>query len=72
MTRLLERAFESASMLPDVEQNVLAKWLMEELESERRWAESFSESEDVLSQLADEALAAHSQGHTTPLNVEKL
>ncbi len=36
MTRLLERAFEEASKLPEVEQNALAKWVIEELESEGR------------------------------------
>jgi hypothetical protein len=30
MTRLLERAFKEASKLPEVEQNAMAKWVMEE------------------------------------------
>jgi hypothetical protein len=30
MTRLLERAFKEASKLPEVEQNMLAKWVREE------------------------------------------
>jgi hypothetical protein len=37
MTKLLERAFKKASKLPQVEQNLLAKWLMEELEAESKW-----------------------------------
>ncbi len=72
MTKLLKKAFEEASKLPDVEQNVLAKWLMEELEAERKWDKAFAESEDILDVLADEALAAHSQKKTRPLNIKAL
>ena len=72
MTRLLEKAFKDASRLPDIEQNVLAKWLLEELEAERKWDRAFAGSEDILSQLADEAIEAHRQGKTTPLDIDKL
>ncbi len=72
MTALLAKAFEQATQLPDVEQNALAKWLLDELQSEKRWSESFAESEDVLEKLADEAIAAKRQGKTTPLNLERL
>ena len=41
MTKLLEKAFEKASKLPEAEQNVIAKWLLEELEIERNWEKSF-------------------------------
>jgi hypothetical protein len=56
MTRLLERAFKEASKLPESEQNALAKWVMEEPESEGKWAKAFAASEDILDKLADEAL----------------
>jgi hypothetical protein len=72
MTELLERAFKKASALPEVEQNALAKWVIEELESERKWEKAFSDSEDVLDKLADEALAAHKQGITKHLNIKML
>jgi hypothetical protein len=72
MTKLLKKAFQEASKLPDIEQNSLAKWLMEELEAERKWDQAFAESEDALDQLADEALEAHKQGKTKPLDIEKL
>ncbi len=72
MTRLLERAFKKASKLPEVEQNKLAKWVMEELEAENRWEKAFAGSEDVLDKLADEALATHKQGKTKPLNIKSL
>jgi hypothetical protein len=72
MTKLLKKAFQEASKLPDIEQNSLAKWLMEELEAETKWDQAFAESEDALNQLADEALEAHKQGKTKPLDIEKL
>lgn len=72
MTRLLEEAFKDASKLPDIEQNALAKWLLEELEAERKWDRVFAGSEDVLDQLVDEAIEAYRQGETTPLDIDKL
>ena len=55
MTTLLEMAFKQASTLPEVDQNVLAKWVLEELHSEAKWQKLFAESEDILEKLADEA-----------------
>ena len=72
MTKLLERAFKEASRLPEVEQNALAKWVMEELEAEGKWEKAFAGSEDILDRLADEAIAAHKQGKTKPLNLKDL
>jgi hypothetical protein len=72
MTALLERAFEQATKLPDAEQNALAKWLIEELAAEREWAKAFSESEDVLEKLADEAIESKKQGRTTSLDLDRL
>jgi len=72
VTKLLERAFREASKLPEVEQNALAKWVMEELETEGKWEKAFAGSEDVLDKLADEALAAHQQGRTRPLKIKEL
>ena len=64
-----ERAFKEVSKLPEVEQNALAKWVMEELEAEGKWEKAFAGSEDILDKLADEALTAHKQGKTKPLNI---
>jgi DNA-directed RNA polymerase subunit F len=71
VTNLLERAFEEASRFPDVEQNAFAKWMLEELHSERQWAKKFAESEDVLEKLADEALQDKRQGRTMPLDLNR-
>ena len=72
MTKLLERAFKEASKLPEVEQNALAKWVIEELEAETRWQKAFAASEDILDKLADQALAEHKAGKTKPLTLKDL
>ncbi|HEY2990430.1 MAG TPA: hypothetical protein VGL11_22130 [Candidatus Binatia bacterium] len=64
MTKLLERAFKEAAKLPKKEQDALARALLEELASERRWDELFAGSQDLLGQLADEALEEHRAGRT--------
>ena len=40
MTKLLEKAFEEASKLPEAEQNALARWLIEEVLAEKKWEKS--------------------------------
>ena len=74
MTELLHQAFDKASELPDSQQDEFARFLLAELDSERRWDEMFSrpESEDLLDQWAGEALDAHRAGRTQPLDVEAL
>lgn len=74
MTQLLEKAFEQASLLPDEDQDEFARLMLAELESEQRWAELLArpESEDLLERLADEALAAHRAGRTSPLDPKEL
>ncbi len=72
MTKLLEKAFEEAAKLPQEAQDSLAKFLLEELASEREWDELFSKSTDLLSELAQEALADHAAGRTAELDPDKL
>jgi hypothetical protein len=72
MTSLLEKAFEIASKLPTLEQNILARMILDEIKSEKRWDELFAESEDILAQLAAEALREEDQGKTTELDPNKL
>ncbi len=72
MTHLLQQAFAKVSKLPEVEQNVLARWVLGELDSERRWEKAFAGSEDILSKLADEALGEHKRGKTKILRPESL
>lgn len=72
MTTLLEKAFNEAAKLPEVDQNVFAKWVLGELHSEARWQRAFAESEDILERLADEALEDKRRGKTTPLDLNRL
>lgn len=67
MTKLLEKAFDRASELPAIEQDILAQSLLDDLSAEELWDETFAESQDELSELADEALAEHESGRTRPL-----
>lgn len=71
MTHLLKQAFAKAAELPEVEQNVVARWMLGELSSERRWENLFAESEGVLSKLAQEALKEHKQRKTKPLRLKR-
>ena len=72
MTQLLEKAFEKASELPEEEQDDLAAFILEELESERQWEQAFSESQDELERLADEALEKHNAGDSGKLDPGEL
>ena len=72
MSKLLEEAFARLAQLPEADQDSIATWLLEELESERRWEKLFSESQDSLSGLADEALAEHRLGRSKELDPESL
>jgi hypothetical protein len=72
MTELLQKAFTEVSKLPEPEQDTFAHWILEELASERRWDEAFANSQDLLSKLADEALAEHGAGKTELLDPDKL
>ena len=72
MTALLEKAFAKATRLPDDEQDAFARWLMDELESERRWSRSFENSQRQLADLAREARAEDLAGQTEPLDPDRL
>jgi hypothetical protein len=64
MSPLLEKALEELRKLPENEQEAFAALLLNEMDSERRWDELFAQSEDLLSDLADEALSEHRAGKT--------
>ena len=74
MTELLQQAFDKAAELPEDRQDTFARFLLAELESERRWDELFNrpESDQLLERLAAEALEAHRAGLTKPLKQEDL
>jgi hypothetical protein len=67
MTKLLEIAFAQAARLSAEEQDAFAKFVLEELKSEARWAQAFASSQDELAGLAQEAVADYKSGRTRPL-----
>jgi len=72
MTKLLKQAFEEVSRLDGAEQDSVARWLLDELASDRRWDEAFQRSPDPLGKLAGEALGEHRGGRTRPLDPDAL
>lgn len=59
MTELLERAIAKLKDLPTQEQNAIAAMILEELEDDHRWDESFTRSPDLLAKLASEAVGEY-------------
>ncbi len=70
MTKLLEQAFAQASALPVDQQNAIANWLIEEIESERLWDESFAKSQDLLAEMGAKALEEHRRGETEDMEYD--
>ena len=57
MTHLLEHAFQEVAQLSATQQDEIAVWILAELEVEDRWDQLFLASQDLLAELAAEALA---------------
>jgi hypothetical protein len=72
MSDLFDRAVQKARSLPEAEKNVIATIMLEELEDEARWKQSFSNSQDVLAKLAAEAMEEDRKGETKELDPDLL
>ena len=72
MGKVLEQAVTELSKLPEAEQEAAGAWILAELESERRWDDLFAQSQDLLSQMADEAIREDEAGLTKPLDPEAI
>ncbi len=68
MTKLLEKALERVSALPDDEQDAVARIIIEELDDEARWRGTFAGSQDALGRLADAARAEIARGEVLPFD----
>jgi len=68
----LELAFSEIEKLPPAAQNEFAAWILEELHSDQRWEKLFVGSSDLLSTMADEALAEHKAKKTKKLDPDTL
>ena len=71
MTDMLNKAFEQASELPEPDQNEFASFILDELASDRRWAQLLSKSPQMLRRLAQEARKEYLAGETEPLNLDE-
>jgi hypothetical protein len=72
MTELLEQAIAKLKTRPTSEQDSIAALILEEIEDDNRWDESFARSPDLLAKLAAEAMAEHRAGKTQELDLETL
>jgi hypothetical protein len=72
MTELLERAIAQLKIRPVDQQDAIAKMILEELEEEAKWDQSFALSPDLLAKLASEAMAEYHAGKTQELDPENL
>ena len=68
MTKLLKKALERVSGLPENEQDVIASIILEEPEDEIRWRETFSRSQDAIAGLATEASDEIARGDVLPFD----
>ena len=72
MTKLLAKAFDLASKLPQELQDQLAAELLQELADEEKWDEALAASASQLEQLAEKALEEYRSGRTTELGFDEL
>ena len=71
MTRMLEQALGRLQQLPEREQDAVASWILEEIESEAEWSRAFASNPDALARKAAEALQEHLSGRTRPLDLSR-
>jgi hypothetical protein len=74
VTRLMEQAIARASQLPQEGQDAIASIILREIEAEARWDELFADpkSADLLSRMADEAMAEVQSGRVRNLDLNDL
>ena len=68
MNKLLEKVITETAKLPESDQEAFAAFMLAELESERRWDDLFSRSQDLLARMAEEAHKEYRAGLTEPLD----
>jgi hypothetical protein len=71
MGKVLQRAVDELERLPEPEQEAAGAWILAELEAERRWDDLFARSQDLLAQMADDAVREDEAGLTQPLDPDK-
>jgi hypothetical protein len=72
MTEMLEKAIAELNKLPASQQDTMAQWILEELEDEARWEQTFAKSLPQLEQLARKACDDYHAGQTEELDPDDL
>jgi len=72
MTTLLEQAIDELRKCSPAEQDTIAALILEEIADDRRWEESFENSQPALRQLAEKVRAKIRAGKTRELRTEDL
>jgi hypothetical protein len=72
MTKLLNTAFQEVERLNAMEQNFLANFILEEVNSEKKWDITLQDNEDLLAGMADIALNDFNNGKCEVLELNKL
>ena len=72
MTQLLEKALTVVYKLPPEKQDAIATVILEELEDEQQWDETFAASQDKLAQLAQKVRVDIKAGRVTKMGFDEL
>ena len=72
MTKLLQKAFQKASKLPDPMQDILAKEFIAEMAWEAKWDKTLEDSQDVIDALSDKARKDFEEGKTEAKGFDEL
>lgn len=73
MSRIVEQMFQKIMQLSESDQEAIALIVLQEIESEQRWNELFARpnSADILSRMADEALAEARAGRAMKFDLSQ-
>ncbi len=71
MTPLLKKVLSEVYKLQPEEQDAIAAVILEELEDERQWQETFAESQDKLAQLARKVRADIKAGRIKNMGIDE-
>jgi len=72
MNGLLERVISELGKLSPENQEMMAQFILAELEDEKRWESSFASSQDQLARLAEKVQQDIDSGRVKPLDFDVL
>lgn len=72
MSELLEKAVARLKSLPRDEQDIMASLILDEIENEHGWDESFTKSAEILARMAQKAMVEYHVGLTEELDLDRL